>query len=253
MNGTGTRGNDCILHAERLCVGYGRHDVLRDVSIEVHRGELWFLLGANGQGKTTFLRALLGLVTPSAGSLWLHAEYAARGRVGFVPQRCDLNPALPTTVREFVTLGLVGIRAGTAERATRLAWALDKVGLTSHLHRDYGSLSGGQRQRALVARALIRRPQLLVLDEPTSGLDPASEEAVFALLARLNADERLTILFVSHDLAMAARYATHVAFFRDGGVEAGPRAQMLTAEHIESVYGIGADRIAPRATGGGHG
>lgn len=245
-------GSECVLRAEGVALGYARHDVVRDVHLEVRRGELWFLLGANGQGKTTFVRALLGLIPPRAGSLWLHPDYAARHHTGFVPQRCDLNPAVPTTVHEFVTLGLVGLNVPAAERAERLAWALGKVDLAAHRAADYWALSGGQRQRALLARALIRRPQLLLLDEPTAALDPASEQSVLALLARLVAEERMTLVLVSHDLGMAARYATHVAFFHNAEVRSGPKAAMLTAENLERVYGGHADLLSHAAWMGGH-
>src|SRR5512139_2311804 len=146
---------ESILQSTGLTLGYGRRTILRDVNLQVHPGELWFFLGPNGHGKSTFLHAVLGLLQPKAGRLWLHPERARRDRVGFVPQRCDLNPSLPTTVQEFVLLGLVGLRAPAEDRSQRLVWALEKVGLGGLGTRDYWSLSGGQRQRALVARALV--------------------------------------------------------------------------------------------------
>ena len=139
-----------------LCLGYGQRTVLQQVSVQIRSGEFWFLLGPNGEGKTTFLRAILGMIRPQAGQLWIHPELGQREHIGFVPQRCDINPTLPTTVREFVLLGLVGIHTDRKDEALRLEWALDKVGLGRFEGKDYWSLSGGQRQRALVARALCR-------------------------------------------------------------------------------------------------
>jgi ABC-type Mn2+/Zn2+ transport system ATPase subunit len=228
-----------ILAAVDLCLGYGAERILADVNLAVCRGESWFLLGKNGAGKTTFLKAVLGQISPQAGSLRLDAALASRERLGVVPQRCDLNPSLPTTVREFVTLGFVGLHLERRERQERLAWALDEAALAERRTAQYWALSGGMRQRALVARALVRRPELLILDEPTNGLDPANEEALLELFARLNRRDRTTVLFVTHDADVAARYASHVALFHAGRVVAGPRADTLKPESLRRIYGLG--------------
>jgi zinc transport system ATP-binding protein len=204
------------------------------VDIEIRRGELWFLIGPNGSGKSTFLRALLGVIPAGDGLLDLAVP---RRRIGFVPQRCDIKPTLPMTVSEFVTLGLEGSGARRGERARLVAWALDQVGLKDMDRSDYWALSGGQRQRALVARGLVRRPELLVLDEPTSGLDLATEESLLRLIAAWNVDQGLTVLFVVHAIAHAARFATHVALFHGGKVLSGPREKVLVPETIRAAYG----------------
>lgn len=232
---------DIVLKATGLTVGYARRTVLESVTVECRKGEFWFFIGPNGSGKTTLIRAILGILRPWGGQLWLHPELARREGIGFVPQRCDLNPALPTTVREFVVLGLAGLRLGAKEEAERLDWALHEVGLEGMAKRDYWSLSGGQRQRALVARALVRRPNLLILDEPTNGLDLSTEDSFLRLLADLNRREHLTLFFVTHDIAIAARYATHLAFFYSGSVESGPREQALNRAVLERVYGVGVE------------
>jgi ABC-type Mn2+/Zn2+ transport system ATPase subunit len=213
--------------------------VLHDVELEVGEREFWFLLGPNGSGKTTLMRGLLRELRPLAGQLSFDPELASFARIGFVPQRCDLNPALPTTLREFVGLGLVGIRSSRDEEGARLRDALDQVGLRGFEERDHGSLSGGQRQRALLARALIRRPRTLLFDEPTSGLDLTAEHALLRLLERLQREEGLTVVVVTHDLSLAARYATHVAAFHQGSLTAGTRDVVLTDEILRRVYGMG--------------
>lgn len=238
--------NDAMLVAADLALGYGAQRVLSGVSLEVRRGESWFLLGRNGAGKTSFLKAVLGLLPPQAGVLRLDPVLAARDRIGVVPQRCDLNPSLPTTVREFVSLGLVGVEATRPERAERLRWALAETDLTPRRDAQYWELSGGMRQRALVARALIRRPNLLILDEPTNGLDPATEGALLQLFAHLVERDHTTLLFITHDLGVAARHATHVALFHDGRVIAGRRDQMLDSDKLQRVYGLQGDPGAGR-------
>lgn len=221
--------DDTLLRAEDLSVGYDERLVLRGVDLAVRRGDFWFLLGDNGSGKTTFVRSLLGIVPPRGGQLWSSPELHGREGIGFVPQHCEINPALPTTVREFVSLGLVGLRVPRSERPTRLARALERVGLAGLVERDYWSLSGGQRQRALVARGLVREPLLLVLDEPMNHFDPDAEEALLSDLLELNRVHHLALLLVTHDVAMAERHATHIATFAGGtvtvqrGREAGAR------------------------------
>jgi ABC-type Mn2+/Zn2+ transport system ATPase subunit len=233
-----TEDHEVIIKTTGLRLGYGRRAVLAQVDVEIRSGEFWFFLGPNGEGKTTLLRAILGMIPPQAGELWVHPELGQPQRIGFVPQRCDINPTLPTTVQEFVLLGLVGIPTDRHDEAMRLAWALDKVGLGRLEAKDYWSLSGGQRQRALVARALVRQPSVLILDEPTNGLDLAAEDAVLRFLAELHRQEHQTVLFVTHNLAIAARYATHIALFHAGEVEAGPRQEVLRRHTLERIYGV---------------
>ncbi len=115
--------------------------------------------------------------------------------------------------------------------------------------RDFWALSGGQRQRALLARALVRRPALLVLDEPTNGLDLSTEDALLNFLADLNHEEGTTLLVVTHDLAVAGRYARNVVLVHGGGTVAGPRERVLTPEHLERAYGVAVD-VAPDPAGG---
>jgi zinc/manganese transport system ATP-binding protein len=232
---------DIALRATDLTLAYGHRIVLEHMAVEIRWGEFWFCLGPNGEGKTTFLRAILGDLPPRAGQLWLHPELTQREHLGFVPQRCDLNPALPTTVREFVLLGTVGTRIPRREYQARLEWALTRVGLHDRAEQSYWSLSGGQRQRALVARALVRQPSLLLLDEPTNGLDLPTADTLLHVLAALNQQERLTLLFVTHDIAMAARYATHILLVRAGKAIAGPVQTVLTQQHLEHVYGVSVD------------
>jgi len=228
-----------ILRLSKATLGYGADVVLDGVDLEIGEGGFWFVLGPNGSGKTTLLRAILGLLDPLRGRVWRDPVHATAARIGFVPQHCGLSPALPTTLREFVSLGAIGGDRPRANAKQDLAWALDCMGLEGLETRNYWSLSGGQRQRALVARALVRRPSLLVLDEPTEGMDPGSHHAFLGTLDRLH-EKGSTLLFVTHDLAVASSHATHIALVRDGGVFAGPRATVLKDSLLDEIFGVSA-------------
>jgi zinc transport system ATP-binding protein len=232
-----------VVEARGLELGYGAEIVLRGVDLQVRAGEFWFLLGPNGSGKTTLLNAILGLLEPQAGVLRLDPSLAARDRIGFTPQTSALNPTLPTTVREFVSLGAVGLRLDRRARAERLAWALARLDLEALARSDLHALSGGQRQRAVVARALIRRPHLMLLDEPTEGLDVSSEDGLLRTLEALRAEEGLTLLFVTHKLRLAARFASHVALFHHALVRAGPRDETLDRAVVEQTFGVPEDLL----------
>jgi ABC-type Mn2+/Zn2+ transport system ATPase subunit len=237
--------SDVLIRAEGLALGYGGPPVLHDVDLAIRAGEYWFLVGPNGSGKTTFVRALFGLVQVVAGRLWIDPERAGRARVGFVPQRWNLNPSLPTTVGEQVSLGLVGLPLHAADRAAAVARALDAVGLGGSERRDLWALSGGQRQRVLLARALIRDPSLLVLDEPEAGLDLAAERRLLDVLREIHGSHGVTLLHVSHDLESVRRYASHVALFAEGAVRSGPVADVITRANVERAFAVTLDSEEP--------
>jgi ABC-type Mn2+/Zn2+ transport system ATPase subunit len=231
----GPMDSDVVLQTANLSVGYGNFVVLGRVNLTIRAGELWFVLGRNGSGKTTLLHALLGLLEPQTGRL--HRQVA--NGVGFVPQRCDINPTLPITIREFVGLGLVGTGLNRATQLEYLDRALSTLDLDQLGHKNYWTLSGGQRQRALVARALVRRPALLILDEPTNNLDLAAEGDFLQTLTDIHEREHNTCLFVTHNLGLAERYATHIGLVAQGTVIAGPKSEVLNESNLDRVYGRG--------------
>ena len=185
----------------------GGQRVLSDVSLSVAQGETIALLGANGSGKTTLVKALLGLVPPAAGRVALYgADPADRRavswhRIGYVPQRVTVHPATAVTAEEVVAAGLLTNRRllPGREGRRRVLEALDEVALLDRARESVHIFSGGQQQRVLLARALVRRPDLLILDEPLAGIDRESQAALAASLQRLQ-DSGTAIVAVLHDL-----------------------------------------------------
>ena len=215
--------------------GYANRPVLEHVDLELGRGEFAALLGPNGAGKTTLLRGIAGLLPVLAGTLRLGFDRAT-SPLGYVPQRDVLDPTFPLTVREVVLMGTyAGLRplqrVGRQERLVA-ARCLDLVGLGAIADQRFASLSGGQTQRALIARALAAGPRLLLLDEPTAGVDAEATVAIMDVLGRLNRDDGLTVLLVTHQLRLLRGLTTAVFWVQDGRAVRGRVEDMLTPEGI---------------------
>jgi len=213
-----------LLGCERLACGRGG-TLLGDVTLRVRAGERWFVLGPNGAGKSTLVATLLGLLQARGGGV-LPVAGGDRQALGYVPQQQRFDAPLPITVAEFVGLGLPdGERRAAA--AAKVHAALLQLGIGELAERRVQQLSLGQQRRVLVARALARRPRLLVLDEPLANLDEDGAERLLGDLARLCEHDGLALLLVAHDRALARRFATHVAVVAGGTVRSGPVAAML--------------------------
>ncbi len=227
-----------VLAVEQANLGYGRTLILKDVSVQIRQGEFWCLLGPNGEGKSTFIKALLGAIRPLRGKIFLRPDFANRTRLGFVPQECELNPTVPTTVTEFISCGFVGLSLAAHVRASRLKQILEMLGLTRLRGQSFWTLSGGQRQRCLLARALVRDPLLLIVDEPTAGLDLAAAAGLLEIITDLSRTKGITVVFVTHDLNIAAQRASHVAMFKSGTVTVGPLEATFNNENLTRTFGV---------------
>lgn len=227
-----------VLELEAVTFGYSGISVLRDVSLSVREGEFVAIVGPNGSGKTTLLRLSLGLLRPDLGNVRLFgvptASFHQWWRVGYVPQRAVASSALPLSVEEVVRTGLAGrgraLRRGRATRE-RLEHVMDLMGLTTLRRRRITEVSGGQQQRALIARALVTAPRLLVLDEPTTGVDASARAVLRESLEHLVRVEGIAVVYVSHDPGAFAGLAERVLEVDDGGLVDVAEPVIPAAEH----------------------
>lgn len=187
-----------IISVQNITVKYGKNVILDGVSFDVEKGEYVGLIGPNGAGKTTLLKTILGTVKPTSGEV----SVAPGSVIGYVPQQFLPSSLFSIAVWEIVGMGLdqkcAFVRSGGAAKIQN---ALSAVGLdASFADRDFTRLSGGQKQRVIIARSLVHDPDILLFDEPLSGIDHQTKVKIYELLARLNKDLGITIVFVSHEV-----------------------------------------------------
>ncbi|GAB09115.1 manganese ABC transporter ATP-binding protein [Gordonia araii NBRC 100433] len=236
---------DAAIDVRDVTVRYGDILALDDVSITVPQATVCALIGMNGSGKSTLFKTIMGLVTPSSGSVAIDgmAPAAARrsGAVSYVPQSEEIDWAFPLSVRDVVMTGRYG-RLGFTRRprgADRDAVdeALARVELTDFQNRQIGQLSGGQRKRAFVARALAQEASVLLLDEPFAGVDKRSEAALTALL-RDAADAGATVLISTHDLQSVPRLADEAILLQRRVLAHSTPADVVTPENLVRAFGL---------------
>lgn len=222
-----------------VTVRYGRREAVRGVSLVAEPGRVLAVIGANGSGKTSLLRAAAGLVPHGGGLTWDGAATAPSGAVGYMPQDNAARAAL--SVFEVVLLGRLrslAWRVVAADLAAAEA-AMAEVGIAGFADRPIGELSGGQRQLAFLAQVLAGDPRVLLLDEPTSALDISHQLQVLGLLRAATLRRGLTTIAVLHDLNAAARFADEVAVMRDGAlIGLGPPGAVLTAALLRDAFNV---------------
>jgi ABC-type Mn2+/Zn2+ transport system ATPase subunit len=224
-----------LLRLDRVTCAYGADPVLVNVDLEVGPGDFVGVVGPSGSGKTTLLRAVLGTTQPVAGTV----RRARNLAIGYVPQVETVSWSFPVTVAEAVLMARTSGRwlpwASGRER-DEVAGVLHRLGIGGLERRHIRELSGGQQQRVFIARALIRRPALLLLDEPTSGVDVRTRHEILHLLADLNKDG-LAVLLTTHDLNGIAAHLPRLVCLNTEVTADGPPEHVLTPEVLERTYG----------------
>lgn len=202
-----------IIKCEHTDFGYENHDAVIDLNLEIYPGDYLCVVGENGSGKSTLIKGMLGLLKPTGGSLSV-ADELKRGGIGYLPQQTAAQKDFPATVQEVVLSGTLSRRGNRPfySRAERklAAHNLERLGIEHLKQKCYRELSGGQQQRVLNARALCATEQLLILDEPITGLDPSAIQDFYHLIKKLNKEDGITIIMVSHDIGNVISQANKI-------------------------------------------
>lgn len=198
-----------------VSLGYGGAVVSEQVSFCVQKGDYFCIVGENGSGKSTLMKVLLGLLPPLGGQI-MWREDTRRSDIGYLPQRSEVQADFPASVWEVVLSGCVGrsdfrLWAGRSHRQ-RAKECMERLAITELEKRSFRQLSGGQQQRVLLARALCAAETVLLLDEPTAGLDPHAAAEFYELVWKLNREEGMTVIMVTHDLLAVRKYADCVLY-----------------------------------------
>ena len=206
-----------LIEVKKLNFAYsGDKDTLKNINIKVEEGEFLCIVGENGSGKSTLMKCILGLNKIESG------EIKVQGRIGYLPQVTEIQNNFPATIEEIVLSGTIPDNPikifYTKEDKKKAKDIMEKLELYNMRKKCFTELSGGQKQRVLIARALCSTEKILLLDEPVNGLDPKIVNQIYKLLSKLNKENGLTIIMVSHDVDRALKYSTRVIEIENGKV-----------------------------------
>ncbi|MDD2906809.1 MAG: metal ABC transporter ATP-binding protein [Sulfurimonas sp.] len=241
-----------IFDVKNLSFSVRGQKILSHISLEIFSGEYVAIIGPNGGGKTTLIRMLLGLECPSEGSIKLFGKklsnFKSWNKIGYVPQRASLVDAnFPATVLDIVNMGRTAQRNFFSflnkEDKVAVHDAMVKMDILDLQEKMVGTLSGGQRQRVMIARALASKPEILILDEPNTGVDIVSQRNFYALLAKLNKEEKITIVFITHDIGVIADDIGRLFTINQKAIVCNNPKEALSCEEMSALYGIEAHLI----------
>lgn len=247
------------LHAENITLQYGRHIIIRDMSLDLSKPEIVTIIGPNGSGKSTLLKALCRLLQPAAGAVYLNSKDINKmsteevARTMAVMAQSAQAPG-GTTVEELICYGRMPYRRFfdglSKEDRAAVEKAIEATSLDAFRNRLVHTLSGGERQRAWLAMALAQQPEILLLDEPTTYLDVRHQLELMELVVRLQKKLGLTIIMVLHDLNHAARFSDRLIALKKGAVMAdGPTETVFTQDIIQKLYDVQAVVMHVEANG----
>lgn len=220
------------LTCQNLKLGYDNNIIVENLSFEVNAGDYLCIVGENGSGKSTLMRTILKLQSPISGRI-LIGDGLKQNEIGYLPQQTAVQRDFPASVYEIVLTGCLnkcGLRPFYNKKEKALAMEnMEKMGIAPLAKRCYRELSGGQQQRVLLARALCATSKMLLLDEPVSGLDPKATAEMYELIEKLNREDEITVIMISHDIEAAVKYASHILHISHGPMFFGKTADYLTS------------------------
>ncbi len=230
---------DSIITLESLAIGYDGQAVLSGISLAIPRDSFTAILGANGTGKSTLLKTLLGLQPPVGGAIQIGAG-GVKPIFGYVPQTIQFDPLYPLTGFDVALMGTFG-RVGPMKFPSRAEKdfvhdCLHATAADGFAKKKFSTLSGGQKQRVLIARALATKPDILVLDEPTAGVDVKATHALLEFISQIHAERKLTVLLVTHDLPLVRKHAQQIIWLHNGAVLHGTVAELFTPERMAEIF-----------------
>lgn len=232
-----------VLSVDGVSVSLAGRRILDEVTFSVRSGQFTGVIGSNGAGKTTLLRAILGLQRPTAGRVTVLGQPLSRQNrsIGYVPQKVLLDPDMPMRTRDLIALGLDGHRFGVPLRWKARNEAVDEmleaVDAVRFADARIGHLSGGEQQRALIAHALISRPQLLLLDEPLANLDLRSTQEIVELLGRIATEQHVAVLLTAHEMNPLLPVMDQIVYIADGRAVSGTTEEVIRGDVLSRLYG----------------
>lgn len=234
-----------IIEVKKLGFDYGEGWVFHKLDLEIPKGDFVAVIGANGAGKSTLMKMLANVIPPTTGEIYYYGQpiekFTQWQKVGYVAQNpVRMQRSFPISVEEVVSLGLldgsIGLPFFSSEQKARVKELLAQFQLENLRHRKIGELSGGQQQRVFLARAMVKKPEILLLDEPATGIDTSSKEALYAMLKRINCEQGVTIIMISHDLELAAEAAKSALCINHGVCFRGEVHAALKHHHAHGYF-----------------
>ncbi|WP_457640992.1 metal ABC transporter ATP-binding protein [Persephonella sp.] len=230
-----------ILEIKNLTVEIDKILILKDINLEVKKGEIIAIVGPNGGGKTTLVKTILGFINPVSGKVKILGtdpkKAVKTGKIGYLPQKSSVPKDFPFSVLDVVLLGLINKKLPRDKKIEKAKKYLKYVGMDRFENKPYSGLSGGEQQRVSIARVLVSDPEIIFLDEPSTGIDVVAQESFYDFLQRLKKEKNMTIVMVSHDIGVVGRFVDKVAGLNRFLHFYGHPKEFFQKETLESIYG----------------